>query len=217
MKNIASALSKFHELVPDIKKGSTNPFFNSKYAGLDAILPVIQEPLKQAGLTFTQIPSGLNKLKTIIIHIESGETVEGELEITPARQDPQGQGSALTYMRRYALVAMLGLNTEEDDDGNASIKPQAKTRVSKATPASKTPPSPKSEAEDPLKEEIKAKMLLIDPGLAGKSFETWNGAVWGRTQLKLIPENYNAILDKLNSTHSADIKSRMLNEHPELK
>lgn len=118
MKNIAAALAKFHELMPGIPKDADNPFFKSKYAPLETILPAIRGPLKEAGLVFTQIPTGLNKLKTVILDIATGESVEGEYEMTPAKNDPQGQGSVLTYMRRYALVAMLGLNTDEDDDGN---------------------------------------------------------------------------------------------------
>lgn len=121
MKNIAKALSEFHKNMPDIKKDSDNPFFKSKYAALDSILPAIKNPLYDAGLTFTQVPCGENELKTMLIHIESGEVIEGTYKMTPSKNDPQGQGSALTYMRRYALVAMLGLNTEEDDDGNASV------------------------------------------------------------------------------------------------
>ncbi len=131
MKNIAKALSKFHSLVPDIKKDSDNPFFKSKYAALDSIIPAIKKPLEDSGLTFTQIPIGVCKLKTILIHIESGETIDGEYEMTPAKNDPQGQGSAITYMRRYALVSMLGLNTEDDDDGNSASTPTKKTTTSK--------------------------------------------------------------------------------------
>ena len=129
MKNIYKALSEFQKNVPDIKKSADNPFFKSKYASLEEILPVIKKPLQDAGLTFTQIPTGLCKLTTKIIHIESGETIEGEYEMTPSKNDPQGQGATLTYMRRYALVSILGLNCEEDDDGNLASGKQALNRT----------------------------------------------------------------------------------------
>lgn len=110
----------------NVAKDANNPFFKSKYAPLESILPAIKEPLQQSGLTFIQIPTGLCKLTTTLIDVESGETISGEYEMTPAKNDPQGQGGAITYMRRYALVAMLGLNCDEDDDGNtASQKPKA--------------------------------------------------------------------------------------------
>lgn len=128
MKHIAAALAKFHSLVQDIPKNEANPFFKSKYAPLETILPAIKGPLKDAGLVFTQIPVGANGLKTVIMHVESGESIEGTMEMTPTKNDPQGQGSTLTYMRRYALVAMLGLNTDEDDDGNAASEQAKPTR-----------------------------------------------------------------------------------------
>lgn len=118
MQNIAKALSKFHQLVPDIPRDASNPYFKSKYAPLETILPTIKKPLADSELVFTQIPVGLNALKTMLIHVPTGEAIEGIYEMTPTKNDPQGEGSTLTYMRRYALVAMLGLNTEEDDDGN---------------------------------------------------------------------------------------------------
>lgn len=135
MKNIAKNLAKFHSLMKNVEKDASNPFFKSKYAPLESILPAIKKPLAEAGLVFTQIPSGLCKLKTMIIDVESGEFLEGEYEMTPAKTDPQGQGGAITYMRRYALVSMLGLNCDEDDDGNtASQAPKAKVAEVKMSP-----------------------------------------------------------------------------------
>lgn len=117
-KHIAQSLAVFHKEMQAVKKDSENPYFKSSYAGLDSILPAIKEPLEKAGLTFTQIPFGESSLETYIIHAETGEHIHGAYTMKPTKDDPQGRGSALTYMRRYALVAMLGLNTEEDDDGN---------------------------------------------------------------------------------------------------
>lgn len=122
MKNLAKALQKFHDEINTIKRDANNPFFKSKYAPLETILPAIKEPLKKANLIFTQIPTGICKLKTILIEVESGESLEGEYEMTPTKNDPQGQGSTITYMRRYALVSILGLNTDEDDDANEASK-----------------------------------------------------------------------------------------------
>lgn len=129
MKNIAKSLEKFHEKMGNVAKDANNPFFKSKYAPLESILPAIKQPLKEAGIVFTQIPTGLCKLKTVLIDIESGETIEGEFEMTPAKNDPQGQGGAITYMRRYALVAMLGLNCDEDDDGNKASGKKVEKKI----------------------------------------------------------------------------------------
>ncbi len=125
MKNIYKALSEFQAKCPLIKKDADNPFYKSKYAPLDSILPIITPLLRQVGLVVTQIPNE-GKLTTRIIHIESGEVIEGSADLINDKNNAQGLGSAITYMRRYALVAMLGLNTEEDDDGNKTLSPIAK-------------------------------------------------------------------------------------------
>ena len=139
MKNIATALLTFHKEVGKISKDSNNPFFKSKYASLSNILSAIKEPLATSGLTFTQIPTGDNELKTVIYHAESGESIEGTAKMMLAKQDIQGQGSAITYMRRYALGSMLGLNIDEDDDGNQAVTPKKNTTVRKTINISQSP------------------------------------------------------------------------------
>lgn len=118
IKEIAKALLLFHMKVDIIKKDANNPFFKSKYASLSNILENIQLPLSESGLSFSQVPTGEGGLTTILMHGESGEFIIGEYVMKPTKNDPQGIGSAITYQRRYALCAILGLNIEEDDDGN---------------------------------------------------------------------------------------------------
>ncbi len=120
IKNIAKALMTFHLKVDVIKKDAKNPFFKSSYASLSNILEAINDPLIEAGLSFTQLPTGENGLTTILMHGESGEFMEAEYTMKPVKDDPQGRGSVITYQRRYALAAVLGLNIDDDDDGNAA-------------------------------------------------------------------------------------------------
>ncbi|WP_350340162.1 ERF family protein [Paraflavitalea speifideaquila] len=80
----------------------------------------IQTPLTESGLTFTQVPTGDGGLTTMLMHAESGEYIIGEYFMKPVKNDPQSLGSAITYQRRYSLCAVLGLNIEEDDDGNGA-------------------------------------------------------------------------------------------------
>lgn len=129
MKNLAKSLSKFHDLMGGLEKDAKNPFFKSSYVTLDNILTSIKQPLKEAGLVFVQMTSNLKTsgdsnpaLKTIIIDIESGEKIEDITPLIMTKQDPQAQGSAITYMRRYALVSMLGLSTDTDDDANSAVR-----------------------------------------------------------------------------------------------
>ena len=126
IKEIASALCKFQGEVETIRKTETNPFFKSKYADLSAILNVIREPLANNGLSFVQFPQGEYGLSTMLMHT-SGEWLEESYKMHPVKEDPQGAGSVITYQRRYALGAILGLNIDVDDDGNSGSNPTSPT------------------------------------------------------------------------------------------
>lgn len=106
---------------PLIKKTESNPFFKSKYAGLPSILEVVLPVLHKNGLYICQSPISEGDrvgVKTRIIHAVTEEGIEDYFTMALSKNDPQGAGSAITYARRYALVSMLGLNVDEDDDGN---------------------------------------------------------------------------------------------------
>jgi hypothetical protein len=123
--NLAAALCKFQANIGKVKKEATNPFFKSKYASLANILDVIQKPLADAGLSFCQLPDE-ECLTTILMHI-SGEWIEASYTMPVVKaNDPQAMGSAITYARRYALGAALGLNIDEDDDGEKAMARNAK-------------------------------------------------------------------------------------------
>lgn len=120
-KQITDAIITFHEEVNNIPKTASNPFFKSKYVPLDKILTAIREPLKTANLAFVQFPTESGGLTTRLMH-NSGEWLEDTFFMKPTKEDPQGYGSVITYQRRYALSSILGLNTDEDDDGNKASK-----------------------------------------------------------------------------------------------
>jgi hypothetical protein len=138
IKEITKALITFQVKVDTIKKDAKNPFFKSTYASLANILDSIKEPLIECGLAVTQFPYGENGLMTILMH-ESGEWIGFEYQMRPAKDDPQGRGSAITYQRRYAIASVLCLNIDEDDDGNLATHgkstPDEKQWLDKNTPA----------------------------------------------------------------------------------
>ena len=121
ISNIAPALLKAQKAITFAVKDSTNPHFKNKYADLSSVIEAIKAPLNDAGILFIQTPSpsesGTLSLTTRLIH-ESGEWIEDTATIPLPRHDPQGFGSAMTYCRRYALAAAVGVY-QDDDDGNA--------------------------------------------------------------------------------------------------
>jgi hypothetical protein len=124
MKNIATALVKAQKAFGPALKSSTNPHFKSRYADLAACVEAVIEGLNGAGIALVQRASlddsGVT-VETVFVH-ESGEMLEcGKLHVPAAKHDPQGYGSALTYARRYSLMAACGI-APEDDDGNAGSK-----------------------------------------------------------------------------------------------
>lgn len=166
--SIAKALITFHLKVEKVGRDANNPFFKSKYASLSNILEVINKPLTESGLSFAQFPIGTHGLTTILMHGESGEYLEATYDMVPVKNDPQGHGSALTYQRRYALASVLGLNIDDDDDGNAaSAKPappkQQLTDLQKAIEGMKTATDVKAFAAG-CPEEIQQNQNFKDAG-----------------------------------------------------
>ena len=145
MKALAAALAAAQGEMPAVKPNATNPHFKSKFVTLDHLLAAIRPVLRKHGLAVAQFPSigpaGEPALTTTLLHT-SGEHLTHQMLLLPAKPDPQGQGSALTYARRYALSAVLGISSEEDDDGNAASEPvKASKSPAKPAPAKAAPPS----------------------------------------------------------------------------
>ena len=123
IKNLTAALVKFQASAPVIGRDSVNPFFKSKYATLGNIISKITPVLAECGLAVSCIPNG-DELRVILMHT-SGEFISGSYRMKPVKEDPQALGSAMTYQRRYAITAILNLNVDDDDDGNAASQPQS--------------------------------------------------------------------------------------------
>lgn len=119
INELASAMVGFQYSLMGAKKDSANPYFKSKYADLQSCQDAIREPLFANGLAITQTTrvteNGIPVLVTTLMH-SSGQWIKGELPLSASKQnDPQAQGSAITYARRYALCAITGLYQTDDD------------------------------------------------------------------------------------------------------
>lgn len=121
---LAKALVAAQKATEAVKKAASNPAFKSKYADLSHVVEAVVPALNEAGICVMQFPvfnGEMVAVTTTFLH-EGGASVTSTLALRPSKMDPQGVGSAITYGRRYALLAMTGA-APEDDDGNAASGP----------------------------------------------------------------------------------------------
>jgi hypothetical protein len=128
---LATALSIVQGKLSHAKKDSANPFFKSKYADLESVWDACRDLLAGNGLSVMQFPGefidGTMSMTTILAH-SSGEWIGQEMSLPVSKPDAQGSGSALTYMRRYALAAVIGV-VQADDDANAAVQSKSSSSM----------------------------------------------------------------------------------------
>ncbi len=159
IKELVTALAVAQGRIEAAKKDVNNTYFESKYADLASCWGVCRAPLSENGLAVIQIPEfadGVQSLETILTH-SSGEWISSRMGVRPGyinkqnvfvhEEDVQALGSAITYLRRYALCAIVGI-APEDDDGNKATATKGttgtvKTSATTQPAATKSAPSPK--------------------------------------------------------------------------
>lgn len=160
MTNLAAALLAFQSNAPELHTDASNSHFNNKYLSLVGLMRAILPALNANGLVLMQFPSSLEgqpALRTKLIHAKSGEFEEDVMPLVLAKNDPQAQGSGLTYARRYAALSILGLVADEDDDGNAATRSVGEPRAVQGTgrtpvqaPVTQAASEPASPTESPF-------------------------------------------------------------------
>lgn len=119
---LMTALSKAQGEISSASKDSSNTFFKSKYADLCSIWDACRQSLSKHGLAVVQSPMPFNGVLTMVTTLghSSGQWIRSYLPIISTKQDAHGMGSGITYTRRYALAAIVGVvpDDQEDDDGN---------------------------------------------------------------------------------------------------
>ena len=127
-KNVHNKLFEFRKLSGKVVKSANNPFFKTKYSDLNSVIEATDPALEEVGLVYLDRVDGMNLISEII-DIESGESIKNITPLLLNKNDMQQLGSAITYARRYARMAMCGLQAIDDDGGIASgkvfIKPKA--------------------------------------------------------------------------------------------
>ena len=158
---LAAALAKAQGMMSHASKDANNPHFKSRYADLAAVWSAVREPLSVNGLSVVQTVAqgdGTVGVRSLLLHA-SGEWISSLLEMPVAQKTPQGYGSALTYARRYALAALVGI-AQDDDDAEAATRPSApvlppvqkRTPLPREQPPASPPPQPGAPTpdEDPV-------------------------------------------------------------------
>jgi hypothetical protein len=134
LASLAPALAKAQGEVENAAKNAKNPHFRSSYADLAEIINTVRPVLSKHGLAVVQIPGyadGVVTVDTMLTHA-SGEWIMGQSAAPVAKADPQGVGSACTYLRRYSLAALCGI-AQEDDDGNAASSGNGASKPARAS------------------------------------------------------------------------------------
>jgi hypothetical protein len=184
INELVKALIAAQKEFAPLAKSAENPHFKNKFVPLNEVIESVLPVLNKNGLAVSQLPTTLDTgapaLTTTLMH-ESGQSLSSTMPLLVAKQDPQGQGSAITYARRYALMSILGLVGDEDDDGNA---------------ASSSPSSPKKKLS-PL-EEAKAK-LRAAIAAAGLSKDEAAQYAWVATATETDIDNILGVAAALNS------------------
>lgn len=183
MKEISAALVRAQKEFGPALKTSTNPHFRSKYADLSACVEAVIDALNNNGIMLMQ-PTHLCEdgviIETLFLH-ESGEQLSGgKLHVPASKQDAQGYGSALSYARRYSLMASCGI-APEDDDGNAA------THSAPAKPVATLPKTtPAATGKVPTKVEGREGPWQISVGIdSTEDLQKWVSIVLEATRLAL--------------------------------
>lgn len=149
--SLAAALAKAQGQIQSAKRDSENPFYRSRYADLAAVWDACRKALaaNELAVVQTTMPGEAGTLLVTTLAHSSGEWIRGEYPLHPMRQvqkegwvpsdDPQAIGSALTYARRYALAAIVGVAPDDDDDGEAAMGRPAQQQAPKGQPARSAP------------------------------------------------------------------------------
>ena len=157
IKELSIALSKFQGEVHNPNNTAINPFFKSKYAPLSEVLNTARPLLAKQGLSIIQNNYGNGEAVTVtttLIH-SSGEYIEsGEMTAKPEKNTAQAMGSIITYLRRYQLSSILGLSSEDDNDGNSQ-----ENKKPEQNPENKHKPEEKKESVPSDKKKNAIKML----------------------------------------------------------
>lgn len=196
MKNIAKALLTARKAFTAVVKTQINPHFKSRYADLQDVFNAVDDALADNGLVVVQavMCDGTRTwLETRLIHVESGEDFRSDYPLQPGKtNDPQALGGALTYARRYALMALLGIAAEDDDGNTASQQPK---------PAQKVQEKPAAQKVEYIAD-LPTMLSAVKEKMKAVGFADWNPilAYLGCGKFKDVPvSDYKRLMDWMDT------------------
>lgn len=208
INELAAALSKAQGEMQAAIKDKVNPFFKSYYADLGSIWDAARPVLSKYGLCImqtTELAADRNQviMVTTLAHT-SGQWMKSYLPLNPSKNDSQGMGAAITYLRRYSLSAIVGVVCDEDDDGETAVG-RGKTQSNQQQPqAQNNQPQAQTQAviEKVGKTEIVALTTLIQnlDEESNKSFHDWISKNFNAKSVQDIPKScFEKCLVSLNA------------------
>lgn len=160
--NIDEAFLAAQREFPEIPKDRENPHFKSRYSTLDAIKTATRGPLNKHGILQTERTEQVNGrlvVTAILRHAASGTEMTNSASIDEAAT-VQGLGSQITYLRRYSVGPLMGISSDEDDDGNlGSQQPQRRREQQREREAAKPAEPPK---ENPIEKAVHARATATE-------------------------------------------------------
>ena len=198
---LATALCSAQAEMGGAVKDSNNPFFKSNYADLTSVIKVIKEPFAKHGLSFVQLPvtsvggNGIG-VATMLMH-DSGQWIKSEYLLPMDKVTPQGAGSAITYARRYALQALVGIPSVDDDSEMAMYRNDPAPVVEQAAPQKRVD---KKQVQEIVALIVSAEItgetsLLIEALEEIKKDDVTKSAVW--SQLTTVQKDFVRITKEM--------------------
>lgn len=201
---LAKALSQAQSELEAAEKNAKNPYFNSNYSNLTAVWSVIRDPLAKNGLSVAQLPDtdsdGNVLLETVLMH-SSGQWIKSKLKMIPSDKKPQTVGICLSYARRYALAAMVGVYQEDDDGNIASGLPKIPPKQNTALPQAQKPKTiAKPKTPEELAREAKNKLykesLAVHRWTTAQVTEYMTKTMEGKTKIGDLDDGeFNDLMD----------------------
>jgi hypothetical protein len=186
MSELHKALLKYQMEGVTVSRNATNPHFRSAYATLEHITGTVVPILNKYKLVLTQEPTfddGVVYVKTTLTHADSGESISCNAGCSTQDGTAQKVGSAITYLRRYGF-SLIGLVTDDDDDGNGATAPTTGTTAPKSGTVGKVEGKEEQTAEEKKENGMRRKIVDICKMVAGGDKEQAGGILFELTEFK---------------------------------